>query len=75
LEINASPQRLDLNDVQAKMAKERGAKLVVSTDAHNRYQLQYMDFGIGLARRAWLGSSALVNALPLQQFQAWLHER
>jgi len=75
LEINASPQRLDLNDVQAKMAKERGAKLVVSTDAHNRYQLQYMDFGIGLARRAWLGSSALVNALPLQPFQAWLHER
>jgi len=75
LEINASPQRLDLNDVQAKMAKERGAKLVVSTDAHNRYQLQYMDFGIGLARRAWLGSSALVNALPLRQFQAWLHER
>lgn len=75
LEINASPQRLDLNDVQAKMAKERGAKLVVSTDAHNRYQLQYMDFGIGLARRAWLGSSALVNALPLQEFQAWLHER
>lgn len=75
LEINASPQRLDLNEVQAKMAKERGAKLVVSTDAHNRYQLQYMDFGIGLARRAWLGSHDLVNALPHGQFQAWLHER
>lgn len=75
LEINASPQRLDLNDVQAKMAKERGAKLVVSTDAHNRYQLQFMEFGIGLARRAWLGSGDFVNAWPLKQLQAWLHER
>ena len=75
LEINASPQRLDLNDVQAKMAKEHGAKLVVSTDAHNRYQLQFMEFGIGLARRAWLGSGDFVNAWPLKQLQAWLHER
>jgi DNA polymerase (family 10) len=75
LEINASPQRLDLNDVQAKMAKERGAKLVISTDAHNRYQLNYMEFGIGVARRAWLGPGDAVNTLTLKQLQAWLHER
>jgi len=75
LEINASPQRLDLNDVQAKMAKERGAKLVISTDAHNRYQLKYMEFGIGVARRAWLGPQDAVNTLTLKQFQTWLHER
>jgi DNA polymerase (family 10) len=56
------------------MAKERGAKLVISTDAHNRYQLQYLDFGIGLARRAWLRPQDIVNALPLKQLQTWLDE-
>ncbi|OLD37159.1 MAG: hypothetical protein AUI83_24935 [Armatimonadetes bacterium 13_1_40CM_3_65_7] len=75
LEINASPQRLDLNDVQAKTAKERGAKLVISTDAHNRYQLKYMEFGIGIARRAWIEATNVLNTLPLVQLQAWLHER
>src|SRR2546422_995892 len=75
LEINASPQRLDLNDVQAKTAKERGAQLVISTDAHNRYQLKYMEFGIGIARRAWIEATNVLNTLPLVQLQAWLHER
>ncbi len=75
LEINASPQRLDLNDVQAKMAKERGAKLVISTDAHNRYQLNYMEFGIGVARRGWVEAKDVLNTLPLKQLQTWLHER
>ncbi len=75
LEINASPQRLDLNDAQAKMAKERGAKLVISTDAHNRYQLKYMQFGIGVARRAWLEPRDVLNTLALKQLQAWLDER
>lgn len=75
LEINASPQRLDLNDVHAKMARERGVTLVISTDAHNRYQLKYMEFGIGVARRAWVKAKDVLNTLPLPQFQAWLHER
>lgn len=75
LEINASPERLDLNDVQAKMAKERGAKLVISTDAHNRYQLKYMEFGIGVARRAWLEPKDVLNTQSLKRLQAWLHER
>lgn len=75
LEINASPERLDLNDVQAKMAKERGARLVVSTDAHNRYQLRYMEFGLGVARRAWLEPKDVVNTLPLKQLTDWLHAR
>ncbi len=75
LEINASPQRLDLNDVHAKMARERGVTLVISTDAHNRYQLKYMEFGIGVARRAWVEAKDVLNTLPLPQLQAWLHER
>ena len=75
LEINGSPQRLDLNDVQAKTAKERGAKLVISTDAHNRYQLKYMEFGVGIARRAWIEAKDVMNTRPLAQLRAWLHER
>ena len=75
LEINGSPQRLDLNDVQAKTAKERGAKLVISTDAHNRYQLKYMEFGVGIARRAWIEPKDVMNTRPLAQLRAWLHER
>jgi len=75
LEINASPERLDLNDVQAKMARERGARLVISTDAHNRYQLRYMEFGVGVARRAWLEPKDVVNTLTLKHLWAWLHER
>ena len=75
LEINASPERLDLNDGQAKATRERGAKLVISTDAHNRYQLRYMEFGIGVARRAWVEPKDVINTLPLKKLLDWLHER
>lgn len=75
LEINASPERLDLNDVQAKATRERGAKLVISTDAHNRYQLRHMEFGIGVARRAWVEPKDVINTLPLKKLLDWLHER
>lgn len=75
LELNASPERLDLNDVQAKMAQERGAMLVISTDAHNRYQLKSMEFGIGVARRAWVEATNVLNTRPLKRLLAWLHER
>lgn len=75
LEINASPERLDLNDAQAKAARERGVKLVISTDAHNRYQLRYMDFGIGVARRAWAEPRDAINTMPLKKLLDWLHER
>lgn len=75
LEINASPDRLDLSDVHAKMAKERGVRLVISTDAHSRYQLRYMQFGISVARRAWLEPGDVINTLPLAKLIAWLKDR
>lgn len=65
LEINAYPDRLDLRDVDARMAKDMGAKLSISTDAHSKLQLDMMKYGVFTARRAWLEAKDIVNTLPL----------
>ncbi len=62
LEINAQPERLDLNDVHARKAKEMGLKLVISTDAHNAQNLDYIKYGVYQARRAWLESADVLNS-------------
>jgi DNA polymerase (family 10) len=62
LEINAQPQRLDLNEADCRMAKDLGLKLVISTDAHSTTQLEYMRLGIAQARRGWLEAADVVNA-------------
>jgi DNA polymerase (family X) len=66
LEINAYPDRLDLRDVDARMAKEMGARLVISTDAHSTVQLELMKFGVFTARRGWVEARDVINTLPLQ---------
>ena len=66
LEINAYPDRLDLRDVDARMAKEMGAKLVISTDAHSTVQLDLMKFGVFTARRGWVEARDVINTLPLE---------
>jgi histidinol phosphatase-like PHP family hydrolase len=65
LEINAEPDRLDLNDVHAHMAKIKGVKLAVSTDAHSVNAFQYIRFGIDQARRAWVTADDVINTRPL----------
>jgi len=65
LEINAYPDRLDLRDVDARMAREMGAKLVISTDAHSTVQLELMKFGVFTARRGWVEAKDVINTLPL----------
>jgi DNA polymerase (family 10) len=65
LEINAYPDRLDLRDVDARMAKEMGAKLAISTDAHSTVQLELMKFGVFTARRGWVEAKDVINTLPL----------
>lgn len=65
LEINAHPSRLDLTDVHARGAKEKGVRLAIGTDAHDREHLSYMRFGVGLARRAWLEKKDVLNAFSL----------
>ena len=68
LEINASPERLDLTASLVRAAKARGAKFVISTDSHHPKHLLNMRYGVTMARRAWLEPRDILNTLPLQQF-------
>ncbi|MDP2755954.1 MAG: DNA polymerase/3'-5' exonuclease PolX [Nitrospirota bacterium] len=63
IEINAYPLRLDLNDIHAKMAKETGVPIVISTDTHIISQFDYMGYGVSIARRAWLEKKDILNTL------------
>ena len=64
LEINAMPDRLDLNDVHVFRARELGVKLVIGTDAHSVEQLRVMRFGVGVARRGWCETQHILNTRP-----------
>jgi DNA polymerase (family X) len=68
LEINASPERMDLNAQMVRTAKSRGARFTISTDAHHPKHLQNIRFGVTTARRGWLGPADILNTLPLDQF-------
>jgi len=72
LEINAMPDRLDLNDIHAFRARELGVKLAIETDAHSAAHLGFMRFGIGVARRAWCEPQHILNTLSLEQLLASL---
>jgi DNA polymerase (family 10) len=63
IEINAYPLRLDLNDVHARMAREKGVSLAISTDTHITSQFDYMAYGVSIARRAWLEKKDILNTL------------
>ncbi len=72
LEINAHPHRLDLDDVHARLAKEMGARLVISTDAHATAELGLLRFGVDVARRAGLERADVLNTRPLRGLLAAL---
>lgn len=72
LEINAQPTRLDLSDVQCRMAKELGLKLVISTDAHTKDTLGYMRYGVDQARRGWLEARDVINTRGLTDLRRLL---
>jgi DNA polymerase (family 10) len=65
LELNAQPSRLDLDDVQARMAADAGVRLAICSDAHDVNGFAALRFGVGQARRAWLERRHVVNTLPL----------
>ncbi len=67
LEINAYPDRLDLKDEHARIAKEAGVKLVIDSDAHSITHLHYLEFGIAQARRAWVEKKDVINAWPVEK--------
>lgn len=69
LEINGQPDRLDLRDVHARAAKEAGLKLVVNSDAHQVKAQNYVELGIGQARRGWLTKDDVVNTRTWKQLE------
>ncbi len=69
MELNAYPDRLDLNDVHLRMARERGVKIVINTDAHHTSHFEKIKYGILQARRAWLTPKDVLNTLPEKEFR------
>ena len=69
LEINSQPDRLDLTDVHARAAREAGLKLVIDSDGHQVAALDYVELGVGQARRAWLTKSDVVNTHTWKQIE------
>ena len=72
LEINASPERLDLKDTHAYRARELGVPLVINTDSHQRSSLGQRRFGVAVARRAWCGPEHILNTMPGEEFLSFL---
>jgi DNA polymerase (family 10) len=72
LEDNGYPDRLDLCDVHARRARERGALLAAGTDAHTLDHLRYMELAVATARRGWVEAPGLINTWPLNRLRAWL---
>ena len=68
MEINAQPNRLDLSDINSKAVVENGCELLINTDAHSADQLNFMKFGIAVARRAWCTKKDILNTLPYKKF-------
>lgn len=75
IEINASPDRLDVNDVQARACAQQGVAVVINTDAHHPRHLDFMRYGVATARRGWLRAADVLNTLPCAQLLARLARR
>lgn len=67
LEINSSPDRLDLRDLYIRRAKNEGVKMIINTDAHQKDQLNLMEYGVSMARRGWAEKSDIINTLPAEE--------
>ena len=75
MECNSYPDRLDLKDVYLRMCKERGVKVVISTDAHEAHALSYIGNGVTIARRGWLSAQDVINTCPVDAFLAALRPK
>ena len=72
MEINSQTDRLDLNDSHARHARERGVRLVISTDAHSTVALGNQRWGVTVARRAWATPDDVLNTRPLRELRKLL---
>jgi DNA polymerase (family 10) len=75
MELNSYPDRLDLNDIHLRQARQRGVKIVINTDSHHTSHLEKIRYGVLQARRAWLSKGDVLNTLPPERFApAMKHE-
>ncbi len=74
LEINASPERLDLHPTLLRAAKAKGARFTISTDSHHPKHLLHMRYGVITARRGWLGPRDIMNTRSLDEFEQFLRK-
>jgi DNA polymerase (family 10) len=72
LEINASPDRLDLPDVNVKEAVEKGVKLAIGTDSHSTWHFKIIEFGVAIARRGWCKKKDVINTMDLKDLKKFL---
>lgn len=72
LELNAQPQRMDLDDVHCRLAREHGVLVSIASDAHGPRDFDWLDYGVGQAQRAWLSAGDVVNTRPLAQLRELL---
>ncbi|WP_147652673.1 DNA polymerase/3'-5' exonuclease PolX [Vulcaniibacterium gelatinicum] len=72
LELNSQPERLDLFDLQCRMARDAGVPIAISSDAHRGADFRWLQYGVDQARRGWLEKGDVLNALPLGRLWKWL---
>jgi DNA polymerase (family 10) len=72
IELNCNPMRLDMDWRHWKKAKEKGVKCSINPDAHRTEQLQYLSYGVRLARKGWLTKDDVINTKNLCEIEEWL---
>jgi DNA polymerase (family 10) len=75
LEVNADPHRLDLDWRELKRVREGGVMVSIGADAHNLAGIGHVDYGIGIARKGWLGPDDILNTRSAEEFTAWAGRR
>lgn len=75
LEINSSPEHLDMDDIHAREAVHAGVLIAINTDSHRASQLDRIHFGLGIARRAWAARQQIINTWEPEQLLSWLNTR
>jgi DNA polymerase (family 10) len=75
LEINASPNRLDLDEIYVRRAVEMGIPIAINTDAHAPDQLDLMEYGVSVARRAWVSADKIISTWDSDKIEDWLSKR
>ena len=75
LEINANPNRLDLDALYVRLAVEKNVLISINTDAHDEAMMDLINYGINNARRGWLTADNVINTWSYEKFSQWLADR